>query len=75
MSALERFEEWGLHFDKPSDEQVKLPADITTLSSEQLAELFTKLTAWSDYIASQQALAVLEERAAQRQLDLSLIHI
>ncbi len=69
MSALERFEEWGLHFDKPSDEQVKLPADITTLSSEQLAELFTKLTAWSDYIASQQALAVLEERAAQRQLD------
>ena len=69
MSALERFEDWGLHFDKPSDEQVKMPSDITVLSSEQLAELFTKLTAWADYIASQQAVAILDERAALNKLD------
>jgi hypothetical protein len=64
MSALEKFKDWGLTFNKPSNEQVVLPADITDVSSEQLGELFTRLTAWTDYIASQMAMAVLEERAA-----------
>jgi hypothetical protein len=69
MSALEKFAGWGLHFAKPSDEQVILPADITTISSEQLGELFTRLTAWTDYIASQKVMAELEERAALKQKD------
>lgn len=69
MTALTKFESWGLHFSKPSEEQVSLPADITTLSSEQLAETFTKLTAWADYVASQHALAIIDERAAQRAMD------
>ncbi len=64
MSALEKFAGWGLHFNKPSDEQVVLPADITDISSEQLGELFTRLTSWTDYIASQTTMALLEERAA-----------
>lgn len=67
--ALERFEGWGLHFSKPSDEQVSLPADITAIHSEELGELFTRLTAWTDYIASQLTLAQLEERAAQKKLE------
>jgi hypothetical protein len=46
-----------------------MPADITTLSSEQLAEKFSQLTAWADYIASQLAIAQIDERAATRQLD------
>lgn len=69
MSALSKFEGWGLHFEKPSDEQVKLPADITSISSEQLGELFTRLTAWTDYIASQKVMAELEERASLRKKD------
>lgn len=69
MSALEKFAGWGLHFSKPSDEQVVLPADITAISSETLGELFTKLTAWTDYIASQLAMAQLEERAALKKLE------
>jgi hypothetical protein len=64
VSALEKFAGWGLHFNKPSDEQVVLPADITDISSEQLGELFTRLTSWTDYIASQTTMALLEERAA-----------
>lgn len=68
MTAIERFEGWGLHFSKPSDEQVRLPADITAISSEQLGELFTKLTAWTDYIASQKVVAELDERSAQKKL-------
>jgi hypothetical protein len=38
---------------QPNYEMVKLPPDITALSSEQLAEMFTVLTGWADYIATQ----------------------
>jgi hypothetical protein len=69
MSAITKFEGWGLTFRKPSEEQVELPSDITAISSEQLGELFTKLTAWTDYIASQKVMADLEERAALRKKD------
>lgn len=64
MSAIEKFAGWGLTFHKPSDEQVSLPADITAVASEELGELFTRLTAWTDYIASQLVMAQLEERAS-----------
>jgi hypothetical protein len=64
VSALEKFAGWGLHFNKPNTEQVVLPGDITAISSEDLGELFTRLTSWSDYIASQLTMAQLEERAA-----------
>lgn len=64
MSALDRFQDWNLTFHKPAGEQVVLPQDITDISSEQLGELFTRLTSWTDYIASQLVMAQLEERAA-----------
>lgn len=64
MSALEKFANWGIHFNKPSDEQVILPADITAISSESLGELFTRLTSWTDYVNSQLTMAILEERGA-----------
>lgn len=70
MSQLTaRAESLGLNLDKPKFEQIVLPYDITMLSSEQLGEIFTKLTAWADYAAAQLTIAQLEERAAQRQLD------
>ena len=69
MDILERASEMGIVFRKPTLEQVQLPADITMLSSEQLAEKFTALTAWADYIASQLAMAQIDERDAQRTMD------
>jgi len=57
---------------KPSYALTPLPPDITSLSSEQLAELFTILTGWADYTSSQLAEAQLNERAAQRALDLKV---
>jgi len=71
MSALEKFMDFGLEFQKPTLSQVEMPSDITLLSSEQLAEKFTALTAWADYIASQLAIAQIEERAALRAMDLA----
>lgn len=59
----------GVDLPKPSYDQVKLPPDITVLSSEQLAEMFTVLTGWADYLSSQLVQAQLAERDAQRKLD------
>lgn len=69
MSAVKKFEGWGLTFQRPEGEQVKLPSDITDISSDQLGRLFTELTSWTDYIASQLAMAQLEERAALKKKD------
>lgn len=70
MSAVEQFNEFGVVFVRPDFEQVRLPGDITLLSSEQLAEKFSQLTAWADYIASQLAFAQLDERAALRKSEM-----
>lgn len=67
--ALAKLKELGLSIQKPTMAQVELPSDITLLSSEQLGEKFTALTAWADYAASQLAIAQIEERSAQRKLD------
>jgi hypothetical protein len=70
MNAVKKFEGWGLTFQRPEGEQVRLPQDITDVSSEEIGKLFTELTAWTDYIASQFAMAQLEERAALKEKDL-----
>jgi hypothetical protein len=54
---------------QPNYEMVKLPPDITVLSSEQLAEMFTVLTGWADYIATQLANAQIQERTLEKKLD------
>lgn len=67
--VIAKLNDFGMALNKPSTGQVELPHDITTLSSEQLGEKFTLLTAWADYSASQLAIAIIEERAAQKRLD------
>lgn len=69
MTGIEKFQDWGLTFSKPVGDQIQLPADITSLASEELGELFTKLTAWTDYIASQLVYAQIEERSAMKKKD------
>lgn len=68
--AISKLQELGLSIRRPTMDVGELPSDITTLSSEQLGEKFTILTAWADYAASQLAVAQIEERSAQRKLDL-----
>lgn len=62
----------ALDVPKPTYQITPLPPDITLLSGEQLAEMFTVLTGWADYTAAQLAKAQLEERAAQRALDIKV---
>jgi hypothetical protein len=54
---------------QPNYDMVKLPPDITALSSEQLAEMFTVLTGWADYIATQLANAQIMEKVAEKKVD------
>ena len=61
----------GLDLPKPVYEQAVLPPDITELSSEQLAEMFTILTGWADYMSSQLVQAQLAERDALRKAELA----
>lgn len=65
---LKRYNSLGLVFQKPDVDQVQLPSDITDLSSEQLAEKFTGLTAWANYVAAQLAVAIIAERTAERKM-------
>lgn len=71
MSSVVSTPDWGLQFTRPELEQVKLPYDITLLSSEQLAQKFTELTAWADYIASELVVAQTEEEVAERHYKLA----
>ena len=61
----------GLELPKPSYAQAVLPPDITELSSEQLAEMFTILTGWADYMSSQLVQAQLAERDCLRKAELA----
>lgn len=54
---------------EPTYSLAKLPPDITDLTGEQLAEMFTILTGWADYFATKLLHAQLEERAAEKKLD------
>ena len=67
MSTLDKFSTWGLSFNKPSDTQPELPDDITAIDSDSLGKLFTELTAWADYAASQLTIALIDERSVQKE--------
>jgi hypothetical protein len=43
--------------------------DLTILDSEELSRLFSQLTAWTNYVATQLAAAQIDERAAEKLLD------
>lgn len=55
----------------PEDSIPAVPQDITELDDDALMHLFSELTAWSDYVSAQCAIAQIDERDAQRSLDLA----
>jgi len=59
----------GIDLPKPAYEQAVLPPDITALTSDQLAEMFTVLTGWADYMSSQLAQAQIAEKKATRAVE------
>ena len=54
---------------KPDFNIPSLPRDITELDDEGLMDLFVQFTQWNDYLAGAQAVAIVNEREAQRSVD------
>jgi hypothetical protein len=54
---------------KPEYEIPVLPRDITELDDEGLMDLFVQFTQWNDHLAGAHAIAIINEREAQRNLD------
>ena len=53
---------------QPSHDQPRLPNDLTELDDSELMTYFRKLTAWANWLASQLALAQVDERYAEERL-------
>lgn len=47
----------------------QLPSDLTDLDDEDLMAIFSQLTAYSNFLASQYACAVIDEREAEKKLE------
>ena len=54
---------------KPVTEIPDLPRDITELDDEGLMDLFVQFTQWNNHLAGAQAIAIINEREAQRAVD------
>lgn len=50
----------------------QLPPDITEIDDEELMLLFTELTSYLDFISFQVSLAQIDERDAERKLDIAM---
>lgn len=67
--AAESLTQQGLHlWEQPATEIPALPADLTAIEDEDLMILYSRLTAWSDFISTQVSCAQIDERAAERRL-------
>lgn len=51
--------------DRPEGEQPLLPGDLTTLTDDDLMELFVRLTHWQSYFGAQLAIAEIDERCTE----------
>lgn len=69
--AARRLEREGFSLPtKPVQEMPTLPEDVTILNDEELMLLFTALTSWADYAGTRAAAAMVDERAAESNLEI-----
>ena len=70
--ALEGLAEIGFTLSpKPGYDIPDLPRDITELDDEGLMDLFVQFTQWTDHLSGAHAIAVINEREAQRNVDVA----
>ncbi len=61
----------GFTYAPKQDSFPLMPKELTTLDSEELSELFSSLTAWSNYVATQLSAAQIDERSADRAVEVA----
>ena len=70
--VLDSLGELGISLSaKPGYGIPDLPRDITELDDEGLMDLFVQFTQWNDHLSGAHALAVINEREAQRNVDVA----
>jgi hypothetical protein len=68
--TLAQIKNLGFGFtERPELDIPSLPRDITELDDDGLMDLFVQFTQWNDHLSGAQAIAILNEREAQRALD------
>lgn len=73
--AIDSLNEQGIDLATDAElEQPKLPTDITTISDEDLMELYTKFVAYSDWINTQLSCALVDEKDLERRIEFEQAH-
>jgi hypothetical protein len=68
--VLDMLDEQGLVVDRETDiSRPSLPTDITELDDEDLMRLYTHLSAYSEFLSTQLACAIIDEKDAERNKD------
>ena len=69
--AINELKSQGLEFKTEAEiELPELPSDVSQLDDEDLMYLFSKLTAYSNFLNAQFSVAMIDERDAERESDL-----
>jgi hypothetical protein len=66
--AVDLMSQQNINMWPEQSKQPVMPKDISVLDSEELSELFTRLTAWSNYVAGQLAAAQVDEKFLEKKL-------
>ena len=67
--AVRKMADQNINMWPDQSEQPKMPKDISVLDSDELSQLFTQLTAWSNYVAGQLAAAQVDEHVLNKKKD------
>lgn len=69
-NAIITLNEQGIELSLDAElEQPVLPKDITTISDEDLMEMYTKFVAYSDWVNTQLSCAVIDEKDLERRIE------
>lgn len=72
QQALRRLRASGIPVpEQPEFEAPRLPPDVTELDDRDLMALFGELTTWAEYLATQLAVAGVDERSAEESLKIA----
>jgi len=69
QKAVDELTKQGFFHAAKQEEFPTMPKELTDLDTEELSHLFSSLTAWSNYIATQLSAAQVDERAAEKMLE------
>lgn len=67
--AVKKMADQNISMWPVQSEQPNMPKDISVFDSDELSSLFTKLTAWSNYVAGQLAAAQVDEYVLNKKKD------